>query len=171
MRPERAVRSPLAIALSMLLMGCHEQASQISHAQLQELSEGNPGMTKACVEKVRKFGLAVWPLPTEECFQMDEPRRWRGLWGREFELSRFCQEPATECTHYSAGVPIWLSASGAPKWAANPALDQDSPYAVDFIGRMTAIRGYHGHQGAYPYEIVVDRMISIQRVPDEARKK
>jgi hypothetical protein len=37
-------------------------------------------------------------------------------------------------------------------------------YAVEFIGRRTAVKGRYGHMGVFDHELIVDRMISMRQV-------
>jgi len=37
-------------------------------------------------------------------------------------------------------------------------------YAVEFVGRRTAVPGHYGHMGASDYELIVDRFISLNQI-------
>jgi hypothetical protein len=99
------------------------------------------------------------PTETEQCFRMEPPRRWMGLWRNEFEGSRFCPAPASRCDFGAPGDDIWLDTRRATKREPDGAL-----YAVELIGRRTAFRGHHGHMGGSNLELIVDRFISIKEV-------
>jgi hypothetical protein len=107
------------------------------------------------VKENTKFGIEYGSVPLDQCYKMDSPRRWRGVWRNEFEGSRFCPAPAMKCSYYSVGDRIWLDASKSP--------DQ-TLYTVDFIGRRTAVKGRYGHMGGSDYEVIVDRVISIRQM-------
>lgn len=94
------------------------------------------------------------------CYAMDKPKRWRGFFRYDFERSLFCAD--RQCSD-TLGGQMWLSGKAAGLWP-NPKTDQGSLYEIEFIGRRTAVRGYHGHQSQYPYEVVVDRLISMKRI-------
>jgi len=106
-------------------------------------------------EAETKNVAAYASIPFDQCFRMDPPRRWRGVWRNEFEGSRFCPAPAIKCSFYSPGDRVWLDVSKHP--------DQ-TLYAVDFVGRRTAVKGRYGHMGASDHELIVDRMISMRAI-------
>ena len=101
---------------------------------------------------------------SDPCIKMDPPRRWRGLWFDQFEGSRFCPAPATECSAETPGDRIKLDwmVSFPPEWKGLPV---NEVYAVDFVGQRTSVRG--GYQ-SYNHEIAGQRLISLKEV--KARK-
>lgn len=158
------MRKRAAMVLStMLLAGCRDYGSPAGAYR-------NWGDRLAVATGLRAMGL-VWPCkhkkhdqdigdfyegtPLDECYKMDQPRRWRGVWRNEFEGSRFCPAPAKKCSMSSPGEMIWLDVSKSP--------DQ-TLYEVDFIGRRTAVKGRYGHMGGFDHELIVDRMISMRQI-------
>lgn len=129
---------------------------------MREIRAAYPGMTDACLRKLRWGGIEAMPVATEQCFRMAPAERWRGLWARDFELSRFCPAPARECSYHSPGQQIWLSFSSELSGAEQ--LPGGGVYALDFIGRKTADRGHFGHLSMYEHEMVVDRMTSMKQI-------
>ena len=157
----------------MLLGACSEQQAPprdsfeqledgpLSEKQVAIIEDTSPGMTKACLEKVRAGGINAFPRNTEDCFVMTAPQRWSGLWRAAFEGSQFCADargkPATECSYELAPPRTWFE--------LNERYEPDgSLYRVDFIGRRTTSPGQFGHMGAFEHHMVVDRMISIRRI-------
>lgn len=121
---------------------------------------GTPGRPAPCTHMEKPGGMeALVSAPTERCFRMEPPRRWRGLWRNDFEGSQFCPEPARRCRYGSEPEQIWLT--------ERPERQPDGKlYRVEFIGRKTLYRGAYGHMGASDHEIVVDRFLSSRAVPD-----
>lgn len=119
-------------------------------------------------------------LPTDQCFRMEPPQRYRGIWIDEFEGQQFVPEGQT--------VPDWprgdvRSAKGREAFdrarAATIWLDVDHADVghdwrnggrrmfVEFIGRKTAYPGSYGHMGMSGHELIIDRMISMRECPRE----
>lgn len=103
----------------------------------------------------------------DECYKMDPPKRWKGLWRNDFEGSRFCATPAKSCDGSTSRPYTWFDYYD-PKLLPFGGL-----YRVDFIGRRTSVQGRYGHMGGSDYQIVVDRMISVeeQARPPQFRTK
>ena len=94
---------------------------------------------------------------------MDAAQTYRGLWRDDFEGSRFCPDPQTECTQETSGEAIWLTFSPELEGRENVAGDMTgSLYAIEFTGRMTARRGHYGHMGMFNREAVVDDITFIR---------
>lgn len=113
-----------------------------------------------------KFGGYYDHLPPDQCYKMDAPRHWSGLWRDEFEGSRFCPGPATECSFDSPGEKIWFEYSFGMT-QSRPAERKVPPgglYLVDFVGRRSTYRGQYGHMGGSDRFITVNRMISIKEI-------
>jgi len=115
------------------------------------------GLVWPCTRKMHDKNLGDYyeSTPLDECVKFDPSRKWQGVWRNEFEGSRFCPAPARKCSFSSPGDRIWLDVRKSP--------DQ-TLYAVDFIGRRTAVKGAYGHMGVFDYELIVDRMISIKQI-------
>jgi len=97
--------------------------------------------------------------PTDQCYKMQPQQRWQGLWRNEFEGSRFCPGPARQCQMDTPGDIIWLDTERVTRMEPDGAL-----YAVDLIGRRTAVKAQHGHLGGSDHDLIVDRFISMKRV-------
>jgi hypothetical protein len=50
-------------------------------------------------------------------------------------------------------------------------LADDGVYRIEFVGRRTKVAGNFGHQASYDYLMVVDRLISIVRIPGQRYTK
>ena len=116
-------------------------------------------------------------LPTDQCYKMDPPRRFRGIWIDAFEGQAFIPEGTTP--------PIWPRTDPkSPGWrqqferaqAATIWLDVDRVHLghdfnrggrklrIDFVGRKTTYPGGYGHLGMSGNEIIVDRVISLKEI-------
>ncbi|MGN6589911.1 MAG: hypothetical protein ACTHKE_06445 [Sphingomicrobium sp.] len=126
------------------------------------------GLVWPCTHKTQtEFGVIYEGIPFDQCYKMDPPRRWAGLWRNEFEGSQFCPAPATNCGYDSAGKKIspsyWLEESirfpEAIKKRRFGGL-----YAIEFDGRKPTYPGAYGHMGMSDQAVIVDRLISIREV-------
>lgn len=155
----------LLIALAALVLaGCdrHPRDNADGYARWQDrlaVRAGLQWMFQPCWYS-KDDGEVLAHEPTDQCYRMQNPRRWQGLWRADFEGSQFCPAPATVCTFDSTDERIWLS--GFDKVETDGKL-----YRVEFIGRRTLHPGQHGHMGASAHEIIVDRPISIREVKEE----
>lgn len=124
-----------------------------------------------CTNKVVHDGQTIYEqIDVDQCYKFEAPKRFRGLWYNEFEGSIFCAAPARSCdseTGREMGNRTWLT----PTQHLN--LDEDGPngdvYEVDFVGRQSMVRGSYGHGGVFDKEILMDRVISIEKVTDDPR--
>lgn len=117
-------------------------------------------------------------LPTDQCYKMEAPRRFRGIWIDEFEGQQFIPQ--------GSRAPKWPQGdSRLPGWrkdadraiAATIWLDVERAKVshnwqhggrkafVEFIGRKTMYPGNYGHMGMSGQEIIVDRFISLRECP------
>jgi hypothetical protein len=104
--------------------------------------------------EAKTFGnvAASVPVPTERCYKLEPPRRWRGLWQNGFDASLFCPEPARECP--SPTSRTWLEISQGANWKPGPA----GLFEIEFIGRHTAY-----HSDGHRFDgVSVDRMLSAK---------
>lgn len=117
-------------------------------------------------------------LPIDQCYKMDAPRRYRGVWIDEFEGQQFIPE-GTKVPEWPRGDPK------SPEWrkqanetiAATIWLDVERTELghkrqqggrrifIEFIGRKTMYPGNYGHMGMAGQEIIVDRVISQRECP------
>jgi len=139
----------------------------LNDAEVQRIREAAPGMTETCVAKLRTGGTKALQAPTAECFQMTASQRWSGLWRNDFEGSLFCPAPAKTCGYVARGrrsePSIWLDFGRPPSAEFSPK-QHGGLYAVEFIGRRTAIPGHHGHMGVFDAEMIVDQLISMKEI-------
>ena len=189
-------RLAIAVACTMLSLGIAEAAAQEKpevylRAEDQERARS---LDKPCQETDVGHGCwrfndhlvregpctyhinagAIGMIPIDQCFKMEEPRRYRGIWIDEFEGQAFIPE-GTE-------PPQWPSPdSTSPGWrerleraqAASIWLDveraglehkEGRKIRIDFVGRKTLYPGYYGHMGMSGGEIIVDRVISLKEM-------
>lgn len=130
--------------------------------QIAESGVGVPGRPFPCMREEVHNGIEVLVgEPTEKCVKLEPQKRWSGLWRNDFEGSRFCPEPATECDYDTPGDRVWLTLR--PDSAGDGVL-----YRVEFVGRKTMYRGPYGHFGLSDHEMIVDRMILQEEVRNDA---
>ncbi|WP_296614099.1 hypothetical protein [Sphingomonas sp.] len=117
-------------------------------------------------------------VPTDQCYKMDAPRRYRGVWIDEFEGQKFIPE-GTRAPEWPRGNPqspewqkkadqaiaatIWLDVDRAKlghKWQQG-----GRRVFIEFIGRKTMYPGNYGHMGMSGQEIIVDRVIAQRQCP------
>lgn len=155
-----------AVLLScVMLAACDQRAPKMSEDELREMQTMFPGMTSECVDKARFGGInAISGLAVDECFEMAPPGRYRGIWRNDFEGSRFCPEPATECGYDTVGDDIWLSYSQSVRSRQSPREGEGGLYQIEFVGRKTAKRGHHGHVGVADFEVIVDQIVSLRPI-------
>lgn len=141
----------------------------MSDAEFREFRSGNPGMTEKCLDDYRYGGFNAWAQEADapDCYQLMPDQRWSGLWETGWEWTNFCPDPAKEC-NWMTKRGIWLTfAQGAYDGPKLP----EGVYRIDFVGRRTRVPGYHGHTGAYEHLMVVDKLISVRKVPQPPEKK
>lgn len=119
-----------------------------------------------------------FPVPAEECFRFEKPRRWSGvIWQNDYFENRFVSG-ATGPRH-PAGVretgvltsvqkPDCRGAFCRPIHHSNGPNDPEpelKAFKVTFVGRRTAYPGRYGHAGHFEHLIIADRMIAEQELP------
>jgi hypothetical protein len=159
----RVKRAPVS-ALILVLGACNHRQRKMTDAQLKLARSQFPGITDACLDKMRWGGVEAMPNEVDKCFKMLPQQRWRGLWRNDFEASKFCPAPARECTTRVPGPSIWLDFRSGLNRPAGLGLKGPSGglYAIDFIGRRTAYPGIYA--GGADQEMIIDRLISIKEV-------
>ena len=165
------VRVFSVIAIVLLIIGCDQRKTAASkedaraEAYLREIQRAHPGMTDACVARMRRNEAAIGEsLNDPDCYEMGPKDGWRGLWNNGWEWSNFCENPAKKCPIASDHGDIWLIfAKGAYR---GPEL-ADGVYRVEFWGRRTALPGSFGHEGQYDYLMIADEVFSIKKIPGE----
>jgi len=118
----------------------------------------------------------ITSLPTDECFKMEAPRTYRGVWVDEFEGERFIPEGASppewprsdpkspgwrEQAERARLATIWIDASRVERQSRQ----QGTRRFIEFVGRKTMYPGNYGHFGMSGQEIIVDRVISLRNCP------
>ena len=144
-----------------MLAGCNPQKPRLTDAQVAAVRASDPGMTDACLEKMRWGGVEAMPERVDQCYKFDKPRRWKGLWRKQFEGSIFC--PAgSPCPDDQSAVEneIWLEF--ASEHSVPNEVKSGGVYEVEFIGRRSIGEGHFGHLGMSRNDIIVDRLISTK---------
>ena len=165
---DRVLTTALSACFAFALLGCDGTAGRSSftdnfdQADVDLLYEMFPGINDHCAKiLLEEERFDDFPDDVRACFEMEEPKRWKGLWLNGFEGSRFCPEPLSECAYETPGDKIWLTFDEANE---RPELDDDDfgkVYEIEFVGPMTALRGSHGHIGTSDHVVVVERLIRI----------
>ena len=94
---------------------------------------------------------------------MSEPKRWRGIMALGEEMRKFCEGETTQCDRSQPGEKVWLSFT-KEGWEQRADVG-GGIYRVEFVGRKTIFPGSFGHLSGYDAEIVVDRLVSIKKLP------
>ncbi|NMW32313.1 hypothetical protein HKD42_09600 [Altererythrobacter sp. RZ02] len=150
------------IFTALVLTGCDTRTPVMSEEDIALVKEIYPTINDACVERARYEGASAINVSVDICFPMQSARPWTGLWVNEFEGSRFCPSPRSDCDQPEFGEGIWLSfAEGERPEAAHPYGD-GTIYKVQFLGRRTKEPDSFGHYGYFAHEIVVDELISME---------
>ncbi len=115
------------------------------------------GYDEPCTRKKIVDGYeASEQLPTDQCVQMEPARVWRGQWISQYEHTVFCPEQAGQKECPVPNERTWLSGAIGGEIGHR--------YFVSFVGRRTKYPGGYGHFGLYDSEIIVDRMISLEKL-------
>lgn len=131
--------------------------------QIARTGTGLPGRPFPCARQESDEGFEIIrSVPTDQCVKMLPAQQYQGFWRNEFEGSRLCLAPASECSFYSEGEKIWLTfAEGA---AAYEPADFGGLYEIEIMGRRTSYKGPYGHLAGSDHELIVDRVISIREI-------
>jgi len=107
------------------------------------------------------------PRFASECGRLSGPLRWHGTWSVESEGSDFMPEGGLTCPR-SLSSPCSIAIEGkALPWPGRWACPRH--FKIEFIGRRSLLPGPYGSFGMTQYRIVVDRLISAKRLPDEQK--
>jgi len=83
-----------------------------------------------------------------------------GTWQLAIESSEFSPDPATGIDDVGG---IWLEATdNMPGMWETP---EPRAFKVQFVGRMARNEGKYGQWGIWPHVVIVDKLISIRKVP------
>ena len=151
-----------ALGLSIVLSACEPHTPAMSDDEIAMVRETYPMIKERCIDEARREGPAMLNVPVNKCFPMEEAERWSGLWVNEFEGSRFCAEPATECEYSEDNRNTWLSFVEGEMPSGMDIYGGGRAYSVEFIGRRTLHSSYYGHGGNFEHEIVVDNLLAIE---------
>ena len=120
---------------------------------------------------------AIGFLPIDQCYRMDKPRRFKGVWIDAFEGQRFIPEgttphewPRTEPTSSgwkeqadrAIAAAIWLDVDRVK--LGHDFRNGGRRMLIEFVGRKTMYTGSYGHMGMSGNEIIIDRVISIKEI-------
>ena len=144
------------------LPSCDQKTQVLSEDDVALVRNTFPTITKECVERAKREGFEALNGPTDRCFPMQRQREWVGLWVNEFEGSRFCPAPATECKLTEYGTGTYLTFSEGQRPVSVDRFQHGAIFQIRFIGRKTQESGSFGHMGVNAHEIIVDRLISLQ---------
>lgn len=109
------------------------------------------------------------PKPAEQCYKMQPPKHYRGIWLDQFEGSLFF-EGATSAADVKARYRKLLAGRFSDKeWLDFAEMlerrlyrDRDFAharmFAIEFVGRRTAYKGRYGHMGNSDSLMIVDRI-------------
>ena len=134
--------------------------------------------TDRMIARLSLPNVGIWPCeeqaPTDECFKMQPPRRWRGIWvlGPGEEDERFCPNSVTVCPWKR--LPRYDLEWNRRVFTGRPQVHAEwgKSYVVDFTGRRTTYES--GWWSSDPdYTVVVDRLNSMRMLnePKDAEAK
>ena len=156
----------IGLATCICLLGCAPENDPRTADEAELIRRSLPGISDECVETILKNGMEQLPQDVRDCFPMEEKKRWQGLWLDEFEGSRFCAAPAEECRFETSGERVWLVfADEIRAVSRRDKHSTDALYKIEFVGRQTLTTGAFGHLGGSDREIVVEKLIRLERVP------
>lgn len=145
-------------------MACGTGRLRRAHLQLPEENYDVLALTMGpCAPKV---GVAIEPRHEAACKQMTELRRYRGVWYVDFETSfftpigrKYCRETKElgDCVELTGETLPWPRRSDCAR-----------KYQVEFIGRRNVLP--YNYEGS-AYRIVVNKVISVKRLPDPPRQQ
>ncbi|MCB2077103.1 MAG: hypothetical protein KDE55_05315 [Novosphingobium sp.] len=144
-------------------------SDELTEEDIQAIRKSLPGVSEKCIDKVRAGGLMAYPVGVENCFEMDVPREWSGLWRNDFEGSLFCPVPETRCRfdedYDSKNATIWLQVPRAGEWREKMmSLKYGGLYEITFRGRRTLNRGNFPGGGVFDHEMVIDEIMRLEEV-------
>ncbi len=151
--------SAATLLIAALLTGCDRPPPKVNAKTLQMIRAAYPGMTAACLDRIKYGGIQAMPWNVEDCFQMTSPRRWDGLWHDGYEDQRFCPAPTRQCSYATGRERIWITFKAGTRPTQGSATGRT--FSISFVGRRTLKPGHHGHMGMSVHEIVADKLLSI----------
>lgn len=158
----------LVALFAFLVAACDRAAPKLDDVVLRRIRTAYPGMTEACLDRIKYGGIEAMPMHVEKCFRMTSPQRWRGLWRDDFEGQHFCSSRVQVCSYEKEGERIWITFKSGTRPTKRSATGR--VFTIDFVGRRTLLPGHHGHMGVSQHEIVVEKLISFSPIPVVASK-
>jgi hypothetical protein len=149
----------------MLLVSCHHRKPAMSNADFQLLKASHPTMSQRCLDEARYSGDWASRLDDPDCFEMLPDQRWSGRWDTNGEYSTFCPDGTKQC-EANGGITLKFTDRSAPSESLPL-----GEYRIQFIGRRTKVPGHHGQLDVYAHFMIVDRLISLQRIPGQTYTK
>ena len=162
------MRAPLTLLAGLLLAGCSENPlayQRPSDALKAALSLIAP---EPCTRVVTDHGQAgaIESLPDRDCYRLRRAERFSGVWYLGEETSTFRSSPTPASLER---YETWLDADEVALRRADalaaPALD--AGFQVTFVGRRALFPGRFGHMGMSKRLIVMDQLISIERLSSD----
>jgi len=153
------VKAPFLTLIAALLFGCQNREPAITDADFEAYKASHPGMKKTCLDAVRYGGFGASNLDEAECYELMPAQRWSGVWEQGWEWSHFCADPVKKC-EWMSHPQSWLTFAET----ADPGQLPEGNYRIEFLGRRTKVPGYFGHLSVYEHLMVVDQVISVQRI-------
>ena len=145
------------VTVTLLVSACHRYP--------EPPAESYQRWTDQMIVRLGLRHLHIYPCASssrvDECYKMQPPRRWRGVWMTYFEANRFCPG-ARYCSREKTPRFDLVWTRQALRDRAPLHLKTGSIYAVDFIGRRAE---YPVSTLKRAYPIVVDRLISVEEKP------
>ena len=156
----------LWLVVCVVTLGCTQGGDEETDEVPALLRESLPGINQECIDAVAEGGVDAMPQDVRRCFVMTDQKHWAGLWLDGFEGSRFCAEPAKRCTFDTEGQRVWLSFAEEVESERPGRYSTGKLYEIEFIGRQTSEAGAFGHMGGSDREIVVEKLIRLERVSE-----
>lgn len=126
-----------------------------------------------CMRKEKVVGVAAMyaTLPDDQCYRMDSPQHWQGIW-RLSEHESFCPgNGAARAGGCASGLEIKSTDVARVTGTALGTRLGSGLYWVEFVGRRTKVKGAYPGLPAYDRIYVVDHLIGIKRVGSVAQSE
>jgi hypothetical protein len=122
-----------------------------------------------CSYPTKVEGITVMAtLDDDQCYRFNPPERIDGIWINEFENSALLTPTQFAKFNTPEGtIDGWLDIRTAlPSRLRDSHGRYDGNFHIVFIGRRSAYPGHFGHMGMAPNLVLVDKLISIERLPE-----
>jgi hypothetical protein len=118
------------------------------------------------VKEKTQFGDTYAFIGEDKCYRLNPPERIDGIWHYEFEGSQLLTSAEFAKGDLWSHDHTWLEPS---MHLPDGLCDKDGPcdgdFHVVFIGRRSQYPGRYGHLGGSRNLVLMDRLISIERMP------